>query len=149
MPALYSQEDKGGDAKIAVKFFTPDADWTWYATEFDGEDTFFIFRLAIGKEFVKALDQIHVMRVLSKGIVHEGSKEFPRPLDVAVKPAVELLTRVVMVSQTSDHVSVDSFALIEESPNINQMLNDFLSNNNIKMISPTWYFFIDISISKY
>ena len=24
-----------------VKFFTPDSNWTWYATEFDGEDTFF------------------------------------------------------------------------------------------------------------
>lgn len=27
---------------IAVcKFFTPDSSWTWYATEFDGDDTFF------------------------------------------------------------------------------------------------------------
>ena len=24
-----------------VKFFTPDSSWTWYATEFDGDDTFF------------------------------------------------------------------------------------------------------------
>ena len=24
-----------------VKFFTPDSNWTWYASEFDGEDTFF------------------------------------------------------------------------------------------------------------
>ncbi len=24
-----------------VKFFTPDSNWTWYATEFDGQDTFF------------------------------------------------------------------------------------------------------------
>ena len=24
-----------------VKFFTPDSSWTWYASEFDGEDTFF------------------------------------------------------------------------------------------------------------
>lgn len=24
-----------------VKFFTPWSNWTWYATEFDGEDTFF------------------------------------------------------------------------------------------------------------
>jgi hypothetical protein len=26
---------------IVVKFFHPLSDWTWYATEFDGEDTFF------------------------------------------------------------------------------------------------------------
>ncbi len=24
-----------------VKFFTPDAQWTWYVSEFDGEDLFF------------------------------------------------------------------------------------------------------------
>jgi hypothetical protein len=24
-----------------VKFFTPDSGWTWWATEFDGEDLFF------------------------------------------------------------------------------------------------------------
>jgi hypothetical protein len=24
-----------------VKFFTPDSNWTWYASEFDGEDLFF------------------------------------------------------------------------------------------------------------
>ena len=32
---------KGDDARIVVKFFTPDSSWTWYACEFDGEDTFF------------------------------------------------------------------------------------------------------------
>jgi hypothetical protein len=41
LPALYSQEDKGLDAKVIVKFFSPYSNWTWYATEFDGEDTFF------------------------------------------------------------------------------------------------------------
>ena len=29
------------EVKIIVKLFTPDSSWTWYATEFDGEDTFF------------------------------------------------------------------------------------------------------------
>ena len=34
LPALYSQEDKGGKAVVHVKFFTPDSSpWTWYATE--------------------------------------------------------------------------------------------------------------------
>ena len=41
LPALYAQDGKGGQAIVYVKFFTPDANWTWYATEFDGEDTFF------------------------------------------------------------------------------------------------------------
>ncbi len=26
---------------VYVKFFTPWSHWTWYATEFDGNDTFF------------------------------------------------------------------------------------------------------------
>ena len=33
---------------VQVKFFTPDAQWTWYATEFDGEDLF--FGLVVGLE---------------------------------------------------------------------------------------------------
>ncbi len=41
LPTLYSQEEKGLDAVAIVKFFTPDSNWTWYATEFDGKDTFF------------------------------------------------------------------------------------------------------------
>jgi hypothetical protein len=41
LPALYAQEKLGADAVAHVKYFTPDSNWTWYATEFDGEDTFF------------------------------------------------------------------------------------------------------------
>ena len=41
LPPLYSEEDKGGNAVVQVKFFTPDSSWTWYATEFDGKDLFF------------------------------------------------------------------------------------------------------------
>lgn len=41
LPEIYSQDGKGTDAVAVVKFFTPDSSWTWYATEFDGEDSFF------------------------------------------------------------------------------------------------------------
>ena len=41
MPGLYKQEKLGPDALAYVKYFTPDSSWTWYAIEFDGEDTFF------------------------------------------------------------------------------------------------------------
>ena len=41
MPNLCAQDGKGGQAVAYAKFFTPDNAWTWYATEFDGEDTFF------------------------------------------------------------------------------------------------------------
>jgi len=41
IPKLYAQEKLGGEAIVHVKFFTPDSSWTWYATEFDGENEFF------------------------------------------------------------------------------------------------------------
>ncbi|MBW8034397.1 MAG: DUF2958 domain-containing protein [Planctomycetes bacterium] len=41
LPTLYEQENLGADAIAYVKYFTPDSSWTWYATEFDGKDTFF------------------------------------------------------------------------------------------------------------
>ena len=41
LPPLYSQEDKELEALALVKFFTPWSNWTHWATEFDGEDTFF------------------------------------------------------------------------------------------------------------
>lgn len=41
LPPLYSNEEKGLDALAQVKFFTPDSNWTWYASEFDGENIFF------------------------------------------------------------------------------------------------------------
>lgn len=41
LPELYSNEHIGLEALAQVKFFTPDSNWTWYASEFDGEDIFF------------------------------------------------------------------------------------------------------------
>jgi hypothetical protein len=41
LPPLGSTDGQGLDARIIVKFFTPTSNWTWYATEFDGEDLFF------------------------------------------------------------------------------------------------------------
>lgn len=42
LPKLYSTEKTPvEDHVLQVKFFTPTSNWTWYAVEFDGEDTFF------------------------------------------------------------------------------------------------------------
>ncbi len=49
LPALYSQENIK-DPMVWVKFFTPDANWTWYGIEFDGEDTFFGYVIGLEKE---------------------------------------------------------------------------------------------------
>jgi len=40
LPELYSTEHEK-DPVVQVKFFTPWTSWTWYVTEFDGEDIFF------------------------------------------------------------------------------------------------------------
>ena len=40
LPPLYAT-DGDKNAKAVVKFFSPDSSFTWYASEFDGEDTFF------------------------------------------------------------------------------------------------------------
>jgi hypothetical protein len=40
IPPLYAQEHSP-DAIAYVKLFTPASNWTWYITEFDGEDTCF------------------------------------------------------------------------------------------------------------
>ena len=39
LPPLNSQEEEP-DPLVVCKFFTPDSDWTWYAVEFDGLDSF-------------------------------------------------------------------------------------------------------------
>lgn len=38
---LYSQDGKGAEAICTAKFFYPANSWTWYVTEWDGEDTCF------------------------------------------------------------------------------------------------------------
>ena len=41
LPKLYETEEIGLLAVAIVKYFSPDGGWTWYASEFDGEDIFF------------------------------------------------------------------------------------------------------------
>lgn len=41
LPPLYANEALGLAALALIKFFTPDSDWTWYASEFDQQDIFF------------------------------------------------------------------------------------------------------------
>lgn len=44
LPPLYANEECAADeVKVIAKFFLPSGRWTWYATEFDGDDTFFGF----------------------------------------------------------------------------------------------------------
>ena len=48
LPELYTTDGQGEEAVAQLKIFDPTGTWTWFATEFDGEDTF--FGLVIGHE---------------------------------------------------------------------------------------------------
>jgi hypothetical protein len=51
LPPIGSQDGKGGKAVVYVKFFTPDSNWTWFATEGQAEgDDFTFFGLVEGFE---------------------------------------------------------------------------------------------------
>lgn len=42
MPKFGSTDEKDAkDIPIVCKWFTPDGEWTWYVTEYDGNDTCF------------------------------------------------------------------------------------------------------------
>lgn len=43
LPKLYAQDSKGENAIVYVKFFTPDAQWTWYVLEGEKRDDDFEF----------------------------------------------------------------------------------------------------------
>lgn len=62
LPPLYSGEEQGLDALAQVKLFTPDVQWTWYASEFDGEDLFFGlvsgFEVELGNFSLKELKEV-------------------------------------------------------------------------------------------
>lgn len=49
LPQLGTYNGQGDAAIAQVKFFTPDAQWTWYATEYDPSTEMF-FGLVVGME---------------------------------------------------------------------------------------------------
>ena len=63
LPPLYANEELGNDAEALVKFFTPDADWTWYATEYNPETKQFFglvdgFELELGYFNLEELENL-------------------------------------------------------------------------------------------
>ena len=77
LPALYSTENEP-DPLMVVKFFTPDSGWTFYASEFDGEDTFF--------GWVDGLDQELGYFSLAELQTARGPIGLPIKRDVHVEP---------------------------------------------------------------
>ena len=50
LPPLGSTSQQN-DPIVVCKFFTPDSSWTWYAIEFDGDDTFYGLVDGFAQEF--------------------------------------------------------------------------------------------------
>lgn len=90
LPPLYSQDGKGMDAIAHVKFFGGGR-WTWYATEFDGEDTFFGYVVSgHGPECDElcyfSLNELESLRFPPFGLPIERDRHFePVPLSEEVK----------------------------------------------------------------
>ena len=49
LPPLYTNDGKGEEAMARVKFFTPDSNWTWYASEYNPEEKL-CFGVVVGFE---------------------------------------------------------------------------------------------------
>jgi hypothetical protein len=79
LPPIGATEEQGMQAVAHVKFFTPDAGWTWYATEFDGTDLF--FGLVIGG--YKELGTFSLVELRSV----RGTLGLPIERDLYFKPA--------------------------------------------------------------
>jgi hypothetical protein len=63
LPALYSNEEVT-DPMVICKFFALGSAWTWFATEFDGEDIFFGmvhgFEKELGTFSLKELESLKI-----------------------------------------------------------------------------------------
>lgn len=94
LPPLYSNEAIGLEAIAPVKFFTPDSNWTWYASEFDGEATF--FGLVIGAEIELGYFSLSELEQAQGpwGLPVERDLYFkPTPLSVLIKEHERLFGR--------------------------------------------------------
>jgi len=70
LPPLYAQDKLGDQAIAHVKFFTPDSNWTWYATEASAE-------LEDGSEVpLRDARSIQRVDVIFWGLVYGLEKEF-------------------------------------------------------------------------
>lgn len=88
---IYSQDGRGGEATVAVKYFTPDSSYTWYVTEgsraANGEWRLFglVFN---GREFEWGYFNLRELETLRGpwGLPVERDRYFdPMPLEAALR----------------------------------------------------------------
>lgn len=82
LPPLGATAEQGIKALARVKFFTPDAGWTWYGVEFDGTDIFFGLVIGVETELGSfSLSELQTVRGVL-GLLVERDRYFtPRPLE--------------------------------------------------------------------
>ncbi|HZA22608.1 MAG TPA: DUF2958 domain-containing protein, partial [Dehalococcoidia bacterium] len=82
LPPLGATDQQGMKALARVKFFTPDAGWTWYAAEFDGTDIFFGLVIGVETELgTFSLSELKLVRG-KLGLPVERDRFFkPKPLE--------------------------------------------------------------------
>lgn len=86
IPGLYFTQDDP-DPVAQVKFFTPWSGWTWYATEFDGVDTFFGYVIGLEAEWgYFSLSELESVR-------GPGGVRIERDLYFTPQPMSEILAR--------------------------------------------------------
>jgi hypothetical protein len=105
LPALYANEN-AANPKAVVKFFTPDANATWYASEFDGDDTFFgLADLGFGFPELGNFSLSELQNVRGKmGLPVERDRHFtPKPLsELMNEPDLPRSVRLVEFTQKLD-----------------------------------------------
>lgn len=92
---MYATEALGLAAKAKVKFFTPDSNWTWYVSEFDGEDICFGLVIGFVAEFgYFSLSELEQIR---------GPSGLPVERDLAFEPKA--------LDELRDHYKREGWAL--------------------------------------
>lgn len=81
LPPLGATEPEGLKAVARVKFFTPDGGWTWFASEFDGEDIFYALVAGLALEFgTFRLSELQTIRGALGLLVERDKFVKPKPL---------------------------------------------------------------------
>ena len=93
LPPLYAQEGKGMEAIAYVRFFHPYGSGTWYATEFDGEDSFFGWaeiQPGCGELGYFSLKELESLEARINGKVIPGLQAIERDIHFEPRPLNEI-----------------------------------------------------------
>jgi len=76
LPPVYAQDSLGGEAVIHVKFFTPDANWTWFITEGNPIVIRGDVRMELAEGYAGVQEGDEIVDWMFFGLVHGFEKEY-------------------------------------------------------------------------